>query len=276
MLSEGHAIDAVTRPPISPDVLPTPQDLEALFRQKHGDPDTVGWAPSRRFRAGYFYPADVYEALVSKLVPPGGAWLDVGGGHQIFPENPRLARDLAARCARVAAVDPSENVLHNEFVQERTQAMLEDYAPAEPFDLATMRMVVEHVAAPEKFVGSLARLLRPGGVAVVLTINRYAPISLVSGLMPFGLHHPVKKLFWGGDEKDTFPVQYRMNTRSALRRVFAAAGFAERAFAKLDDLSTFGKFRRLNYLELLMWRGFRGLGLTYPENCLLGVYQRSA
>lgn len=269
-------IEAAHSPHIGPALLPTDRDLEAHFRQKHGDPAAVGWAPRRRFRAGYFLPADVYEALVTKLVTTGCAWLDVGGGHQIFPENPTLARELAARCSRVVAVDPSENVLRNEFVHDRVKAMLEDYAPAEVFNLATMRMVVEHVSQPEKFVGALARLVRPGGVAVVLTVNRRAPISLVSGLVPFDLHHPIKERFWGGEEEDTFPVEYRMNTRAALRTVFGRAGFAERVFAHLDDLSTFGRFRRLNYLELLAWRTWKRLGQTYPENCLLGVYQRTA
>ena len=256
------------------DAMPNRQELESLFRQKHGDPEAVGWAPRRRFRFGYFIPADVYEATVVKLIEPGAAWLDVGGGHAIFPDNAGLAHELASRCTRVVAVDPSENVHKNPYAGERVQSLLEAYHPTEPFDLATMRMVVEHVAAPADFVGALARMVKPGGAVVVFTVNRRSPITLLSWLIPFKLHHPIKRLFWGGEEEDTFPVQYLMNTRSELRRLFEHAGFEERAFAKLDDLSLFSRFKWLNYLEMWAWRCFKFVGLGYPENCLLGVYRR--
>ena len=137
-----------------------------------------------------------------------------------------------------------------------------------------MRMVVEHVGAPKEFVAALAKLVKPGGTAVVFTVNRRSPITMLSWLIPFRLHHPIKKLFWGGEEEDTFPVQYLMNTRAELRTLFEQAGFAEHAFTQPDDLSTFGRFRWLNYLELKVWSGFRRLGIGYPENCLLGAYRR--
>ena len=266
--------DAALTPPVTADALPTRQELETLFAQKHGPPEAVGWAPRRRLHFGYFLPADIYEALVEKLVLPGCAWLDVGGGHAVFPENPGLARRLASRCAKLVAVDPSENVLHNGFAHERVRCMLEEYAPEARFDLATARMVVEHVGAPADFVNALARLLTPGGAAVVFTVNRRSPIALLSWLLPFRLHHPIKRLFWGGEEADTFPTRYLMNTRAELRRLFEQAGFEERAFAKPGDLSLFGRFRWLNALELRLWSGLQRVGLTYPENCLIGVYRK--
>ena len=206
---------------------------------------------------------------------PGCAWLDVGGGHAIFPQNPGLARELGSRCSRLVAVDPSEHVLLNEFAGERVQGVLEDYQPDGQFDLATMRMVVEHVGDPECFAGALARLVKPGGAAVVLTVNRWAPITVVSGLVPFAWHHPIKRFFWGGVEQDTFPVHYKMNTRAELRRLFAQAGFEEQLFARLDDLALVSRFRRLFYLDLLVWRALRRVGLGYPESCILAVFRKT-
>ena len=259
---------------MSADAFPTAAELTSLFRQKYGDPEAVGWAPRRRFRFAYYLPSDVYECLVGKLVAPGCAWLDVGGGHAVFPENAAWARALVSRCARVVAVDPSDNVHRNGFVHERVQGTLEEYRSNTPFDLATMRMVVEHVSHPEDFVGALARLVKPGGAAVVFTVNRLSPIGLLTWLLPFRWHHPIKRFFWSGEEEDTFAVHYLMNTRKTLRRLFETAGFEEEAFARLDDLSAFGRFRSLNYLELLAWRGLKAVGLSYPEHCLLGVYRR--
>jgi 2-polyprenyl-3-methyl-5-hydroxy-6-metoxy-1,4-benzoquinol methylase len=256
-------------------LVPTRPELEQLFRQKHGAPEETGWAPRRRLQFGYFPPADVYEAVVDKLVVTGSTWIDVGGGHNIFPENPQLARSLSARCSEVVAVDPSENVHRNSFATERVQSSIEDYSSKRSFDIATLRMVAEHIQNPDAVTRALSRLIRPGGVVVVLTVNRWAPLTLLSRLTPFSLHHPIKRIFWGSEEEDTFPVQYRMNSRSQLKATFSRAGFREVQFAYLDDLSTWARFRTMNYVEMVLWRAARRLRCPYPENCILGIYEKA-
>ena len=256
-----------------PAVVPSRAELEDVFHQKHGDPTKVGWGPRTRFNAGYFTPDEYYEALVAKLVTAGSAWLDVGGGRDVFPSNKNLATELAARCRRLVAVDPSDTVSENPFAHERVKAFIQDYSSAESFDVATLRMVAEHINAPESCVAALARLVRPGGV-VVYTINKWSPVSMAAWLIPFWLHHPLKSVLWGTEEKDTFPVAYRMNTRGRLRSLFSKAGFREQYFAYLDDCRTFHPMRLLHSLELLLWRLLNAADIHYPENCLLGVYTR--
>lgn len=253
----------------------TPDQLLAVFRSKYGDPATAGPNPRRRFRFGYFTPDDHYEAVVEQLVTPGCRWLDVGGGRDVFPSNPTLARTLADRCGHLAAVDPSPNVHENPFAREKVQAFIEGYASAEPFDLLTLRMVAEHIARPDEALDSMALLLKPGGRLVIYTINKFAPVSVAAWVLPFWLHHPIKRVMWRTEEKDTFPVTYKMNTRATLRRLAAAHGFAEESFAHLDDCRTFHRFRLLNYAELASWKALRAVGLWYPENCLLGVYRKT-
>lgn len=255
--------------------LPSGNDLEQLFQQKYARSDKVGWAPLRRHDFGYYLPADVYEACVSKQVFDGCSWVDVGGGHDIFPDNPALARSLVSRCSLVVAVDPSENVKNNDFVHRRSQCFLEDYRADELFDLVTLRMVVEHVENPKRFVVALQGILRPGGIVVIFTVSKMSPNSWLARLIPFRLHHPIKQLFWGDDEEDTFPVHYKMNARSVLRSLFGKHGFEEVAFAYVDDLSTFARFPHLNYAELAVWKVLGRVGVKYPENCLLGVYKKS-
>jgi SAM-dependent methyltransferase len=254
--------------------LPTPSDLDQLFRQKYGDPATVGWSPRQRYEFGYYLPADVYEATVKKLVFEGCEWIDIGGGHNVFPENPGLARILVDRCRSVVAVDPSENVHRNTFVTTRAQCLVEEYRTDQRFDLATMRMVVEHVTHPQAVSAALARLLKPGGVLLILTVNKHSPLTLISRLVPFRWHYPIKRLFWSSAAEDTFEVEYRMNSRGTLRKCLGEAGLDEVLFAYLDDLSTWSRFRRMSYVESLARMMFNRLGLTYPENCLLAVYQK--
>jgi SAM-dependent methyltransferase len=257
-----------------PSLAPSRDELAALCFQKYGEPEALNWGPRQRLRHSYFLPMDIYEAVVSKLVAPGCSWLDAGGGQSPFPENPGLARRLVAQCSRLVAVDPSENVQRNRFAHEREQCALERYESRSRFDLATMRMVVEHVGSPEAFVRALARLVRPGGVAVVLTVNLHSPVTLISRLLPFSLHRHTTRLLWQCDGEDVFPTTYRMNTRGVLRRLFEQAGFEEREFLWLDDLCIFGCFRLMSQLELLAWKGLHRLGMRYPENRLLGIYVR--
>lgn len=255
-------------------VLPSPGELEQLFQEKHGRLDKVGWAPTIRHRFGYYLPADVYEACVFNQVFDGCSWIDIGGGRSIFPDNPAMARFLVSRCSLVVAVDPSENVKDNDFVHLRSQCFLEDYQADGSFDLATLRMVVEHVENPMSFMHALSRVLRPGGLAVVFTVNKASPVSVISRILPFGLHYPIKRFFWAGEEEDTFPVHYNMNSGTVLRQVFRSHGFRELAFAYIDDLSTFAQFRFLGRVELVLWKCLKTVGLRYPENCLLGVYEK--
>src|SRR5207248_10195868 len=134
------------------------------------------------------------------------------------------------------------NIQTNSFVHERAQCAIEDYESPHRFDLATLRMVAEHVTSPAAVVAKLHDLLAPNGLAVIYTVNRWSPVSMIAALTPQRWHHPLKRRLWGGEEKDTFPVAYRMNSRRTLRRLFESAGFAERLFLRLDDLATFSQF----------------------------------
>lgn len=252
------------------------QHIFEIFVEKYGHPEKTGWSPRQRYKFGYYQAADFYEAIIDKLVSEKTSWIDVGGGRAIFPHNERLSERLAKRCTRMVAVDPSPNVHEHPYAHERHQSLLEDFETEEKFDLATLRMVAEHVTNPDALARKLRELLKTGGMVVIYTINKYSPMPIVTYLTPFSLHFKMKKMIWGGEEKDTFPVAYKMNTRKELRNIFGSQGFIEKHFQYLDDLSTFSKFRYLNLLELSVWKGLNTIGLRYPENNLLGVYQAQA
>ena len=161
-------------------------------------------------------------------------------------------------------------------MHERVQSMLEDFQTDRRFDLITMCMVVEHVSKPAEFVETLARLTKPGGAVMLLTVNFWSPVTWISKLTPHRVHEVVKKHLWGEDEKDTFPVVYKMNTRRTLAKLFSDAGFDEAGFEYLDDCRAASFTPLLARMELYSRKVLRALGLHYPENCLLGVYRRRA
>lgn len=253
---------------------PNEPELEEIFRMRHGELASTGWNPRMRRRFDHFTPDEHYEAVVARLVTEGCTWLDVGCGRKLFPSNVELSERLSQRCGHLTGVDPDATIEQNPYVHSKWQGLLDDFEPDREYDLITLRMVAEHVADPAAVVAKIRACLGPGGRAVIYTVNRWSPVPLFTSLVPFPLRHAFKKALWRTDSIDTFPTCFRMNTRGTLRRQFAAEGMDEEWFAKLDDCRSFARFRLTQWLELAGYRLFRAVGLSYPENCLLGVYRR--
>lgn len=251
------------------------EDLNRLFADKYQDASGMGWGPRLRKSFRYFTPDDHYEALVAKLVREGTVWADVGCGRDIFPSNRRLARDLSKRAGFVLGIDPDPNIKDNEYLSSAVQGDIETYVPDRAYDLVTMRMVAEHIASPHKSVRAISGMLKPGGMAVVYTPHKWAPFSILARATPMAIHHFFKRILWSTEERDTFPVQFKMNTRAALREVFSRESMRETNFRLIDDCRVFQKFYLLNYAELTARRLFRALRIRYPETCILAVYTKA-
>lgn len=249
-------------------------DLQEVFDVKYRRGPRLGWGPRMRLGFDYFNPDDHYEALVGKLVRAGTWWADVGCGRDIFPSNPTWARELSSRCAFLFGIDPSPNLRDNPFIRAGFEGLVEDCETAYRFDLITLRMVAEHVIEPQRVVAKLAELTKPGGMVVIYTPNRWAPMSVAASLVPNRFHHWFKRTVWEVDRRDTFPTAFRLNTRAALTRHTRANNLHEVDFRYLDDCRTFSRYYPLSYAELCMQKGLRSIGLHYPETCLLGVYRK--
>ena len=254
----------------------TDADARAVYDGKYGNKPDLGWGPRLRLSFNYFSPDEYYEAMVGKLVSEGCNWAEVGCGRDVFPSNPDLANELASRAGKLLGIDPDPNVKENPFVTEYFHGAVEDYQNAEEFDLITLRMVAEHIENPESALGAMVRLMAPGSRLVIYTPNKWAPMSVLAKITPLSVHHFFKKILWNTDERDTFPVQYKMNTHRDLKRLAEGARLKEEFFAYLDDCRIFGGYKFLNRIELSIRTVFRKLGLPHPENCILAVYLKPA
>ena len=96
----------------------------------------------------------------------------------------------------------------------------------ESFDLVVSLWVLEHLRKPLETFREVRRVLRPHGHFIFLTPNMRNPLMVANRLgkaLP-GLQRRLVPMFYGRDEADTFPVQYRANTVEAVREHAAAAG----------------------------------------------------
>ena len=255
------------------DVAPSAEDLRRVFEMSYGP--SPGWGPRQRMRFGYWPPNDYYAAVLSKLVEEGCSWADVGCGRRILGRRDELAKMLATRAGYVLGIDPDDNIADNELITEAYQGPVEACPTKRTFDLVTLNMVAEHIADPQKAINRIASLTKPDGLVLLFTPNKWSPMSIFAKLTPLWVHHYFKRILWNTEERDTFPVQYKLNTRMDLARHFEGAGFKEVFFRYLDDCRTFNKFRVLNFVELVIWRALKLFAITHPENCLLAVYRKS-
>jgi 2-polyprenyl-6-hydroxyphenyl methylase / 3-demethylubiquinone-9 3-methyltransferase len=163
-----------------------------------------------------------------KVVHAFNATRDVGCGAGIVSE------PMSMLGAKVTAIDASErNILVAKQHAKKSGAEI-DYQNllpedvvrrGETFDIVMSLEVIEHVANPKMFLEILAKLVRPGGVLVIGTINRTA-ISFIKaiigaeyimGWLPRGTHSWRK--FVRPDELD---------------RVLLPAGFALKSSCGVD------------------------------------------
>lgn len=102
--------------------------------------------------------------------------LDIGcGGGLLSEPMARLgfevtAVDASERNIATASTHAAEQGLAIDFRCSTAEALLEAGEP--PFDVILNMEVIEHVADPGEYLRSCARLLKPGGLMIVATLNR--------------------------------------------------------------------------------------------------------
>jgi len=176
--------------------------------------------------------------------------LDVGcGGGLVAEPMRRLGADVVAidasdRNIKTAMVHAAEAGIEIDYRATTVEDLVQ--AGEDPFDIVLNLEVVEHVADPAEFLADSARLLRPGGLMIVATINRtlkalaLAKIGAeyVLGWLPRGTHDPAKFLK---------PVE--------MERALSSAGLAVTAFAgvsynPLMDLWKISDDTDVNYMAI--------------------------
>lgn len=97
-------------------------------------------------------------------------------------------------------------------------------------DLVVCWDVLEHLDTPERAIGEIARVLRPGGVAVLALPNILSLKGLVTRFTPWRFHvwvyrHVLGDRTAGTEAFDQFPTAFRFSLRPAgLRRLAARYG----------------------------------------------------
>lgn len=157
-----------------------------------------------------------------KLIEPGMTVLDLGAGRGALKELRFQGYGATIWGADIDPVVMTNPYLDRAFV---TTVKALDGVPDQSIDLVLSCSVLEHVAEPEALLAELRRVLKPGGLFLAKTPNKFHYMPLIASLTPIWFHKLYNR--WRGrDEVDTFPTLYRFNSRRATQRLAAATGFA--------------------------------------------------
>lgn len=174
----------------------------------------------------------VFYARVQELLSPDAVAVDVGCGRGTQADDPvgvrRELRILRGKCRRVIGIDLDPAAAGNPFVDEFRLIEPNGRWPLEDgcADLAVADFVLEHVADPRAFFAEAARVIRPGGVICIRTINAWSYMALASRLVPNRLHgRLLNEVQPERPPEDIFPTLYRCNSVPKLRRALRAHGF---------------------------------------------------
>lgn len=160
-----------------------------------------------------------YRDLVAAAVTPETRLLDLGCGRD------SLAAEAiqGARQSVGIDLDPAD-LRHNATVGLALLANGEalPFAPAS-FDVLISQWVVEHLARPERVFDEIARVLRPGGQAILFTTNANNYVPLISRLTPDALQSGALRRWLKRPAHESHPTHFRANTRRRLRQLAHAA-----------------------------------------------------
>lgn len=129
---------------------------------------------------------------------------------------------------------------NNEDADERYQLTLEAFAPehGDRFDVAFAVFVMEHVADPVAFTQAAARVLKPGGAFMALTLNQWHYFGLATwGTSRLGLDEWLLRQVRDPEQVDEyhFRTEYRINSIRSVNRHLERAGFSRVEFRMWDQ-----------------------------------------
>lgn len=125
----------------------------------------------------------------------------------------------------------------------------------ETVDLVISMSVVEHLENPAGVFRELARVLKPKGIVVLQTPNKYDYVSLIAHLTPFWFHQWFLSHLLDRKVEDIFPTRFRANTRKELRACLSESGFVPMVITLFNQYPAY----------LMFWPVLFRLGILYER-----------
>jgi SAM-dependent methyltransferase len=201
-------------------------------------------------KPGYIEGTLEFYNLCTEYCVPNANILEIGAG----PSN-RTSRFLAT-LGTVHGIDPDPDVRTNDALQSATVMHGDAFPVADSsFDCCVSDYVIEHIGDGTAHLREVARALRPGGVYVFRTVNRFYYAALIASVTPHRFHTLVANRARALPEgtHDPYPTLYAMNTVKAITRAADMAGLTIERIERVEKEPPYGKFSRVAFLIMLAY-----------------------
>jgi SAM-dependent methyltransferase len=190
----------------------------------------------------------LFRERILSVMRPDNVVLDLGAGAGIIP-----AMNFKGRAARVCGVDLDPRVESNPMLDEGRicDAATIPY-PDATFDIVFSDNVLEHLAEPRLVFAEVARVLRPGGIFMAKTPNKWHYVPAIARLTPHRFHVLANR--WRGRvSDDVFPTLYRANSKRQVARLAREVGLDVVRIDRLESRPEYLRFSAPTYLAGLAY-----------------------
>lgn len=206
----------------------------------------------RRFYPGHRNNWDdwLFRERVLAHIMPGTVVLDLGAGAGIVEQ-----MDFRHHGARICGVDLDPRVVDNPMLDEGRVADAGGIPYGDAlFDVVFSDNVLEHLDAPLAVFMEVKRVLKPGGVFLFKTPNKFHYMPTIARVTPHAFHQLYNHLR-GREAADTFPTRYRANTKRDVLRLAREAGLTVESVNRIEGRPEYLRISAPTYL----------LGLAYER-----------
>jgi len=218
---------------------------------------------------------ELFDDLFNSSLRDGGLVLDLGCG-----DNSRLEAAKRVTHFRLIGLDCAHEALTNN--SDADLKIVSDAAAVpiqqDTIDCITSRFVLEHLTNPDAVFKEVARILKPGGLFIVMTPNMFNPYVWAAKLIPNKYHSAILKAISGCADVENFPTYYRVNTATRLNKVAGRAGLVHQHLLMYQPppyALIFSRF--LCLLGIWYCRLVRRVdGLKFLRSVIIAVYRKRA
>ena len=190
-----------------------------------------------RYYANSPHPYKLFERAVEARLSADAVLLDAGAGRTV-----PVLRKYLGRARRLIGVELVAFTDVPAGIETYNTDLAHLPLPDGVVDIIISRSVFEHLADPQAVYAEFSRVLRPGGVVIFLTANMWDYGTLIARLVPNRFHARIVATVEGRAAEDTFPTEYRTNTRRDVDRLALRAGLQVDAFEYLSQYPNYLMF----------------------------------
>lgn len=186
----------------------------------------------------------LFREFVLSRITSQTAVLDYGAGRGHVPH-----MNFKGIAGFVAGIDPDRAVFENPYLDEaRILELPSGVIPYNDssFDVVFADNVMEHVAEPVTAFLEIRRVLKPGGVFLAKTPNKWHYMPLIAQCTPTWFHKAVNRRR-GRKEHDTFPTCYQCNSAKDVERLSRSSGLEVRTIELIEGRPEYLRFNALTY-----------------------------